>query len=212
MKKVYVFGRIFVAPWYRLWCRRIGGMENLPKPPFILASNHVSYYETMLYHCTISLSLNAKIHALVNGNYWNYFIPRLALNATEQIPIDVSKSEQSKKNNESALKNAAEYLKKGDIVMIFPEGHRSKDGRLLKAKTGIARLVSMSGVPVVPFGVIGAEKVLPKGAILPRFARCGVKIGKPMKFKKPKSKKEQEAITRKIMKEIAKLTGKTYDY
>ena len=216
MTRVYPLGRILMAWWYRLWTRKIEGTENLPNPPFIIASNHESYYETMVYHCTIAPKLNTKIHALVNGNYWRYLIPRLALNSTEQIPIDVSKSEDSKKNNENALRKAAEYLKKGDIVMVFPEGHRSKDGNLLKAKTGIARLALMSKVPVVPIGVIGAREVLPRGAIFPRFKRCEFRIGKQITFekyfKKKITEKELREITKSIMQKIAKLTNKKYTY
>lgn len=212
MKRVYPFARIFIGSWYRMWLRRMEGLENLPKPPFIIASNHASYYETILFHCTIALKLKTKIHALVNGNYWKYLIPRTVLNTTEHIPIDVSKTKDSKKNNEKALKKAAQYLKKKDIILIFPEGHRSKDGKLQKAKTGAARLALMSKAPVVPIGVIGSEKVMPRGSILPRFVRCDVKIGKPMHFKGKKTKSHLKHITRNIMTEIGKLIGQKYKH
>ena len=212
MGRVYPIARIVIGPWYRLWMRKMEGLENLPKPPFIIVSNHASYYETILYHCTIAIKLNKKIHALVNGNYWKYLIPRIVLNTTEHIPIDVSKSSKAKKNNEKALKKAARYLKKQDIIMIFPEGHRSQDGILLKGKTGAARLALMSKMPIVPIGVIGSNKVMPRGSLIPRFARCDVKIGKPLYFTGKPTKTNLENITRIIMKEIAKLINQKYIY
>jgi 1-acyl-sn-glycerol-3-phosphate acyltransferase len=216
MSRVYPLGRILIASWYKLWLRNIEGYENLPKPPFIIASNHASYYEIMLYHCTISLRLNTKIHALVNGNYWNNTVFRWFLDTTQHIPVDVSKTPEANINNQKALEKADEYLKKGDIVLIFPEGHRSKDGKLLKGKTGIAKLALISKAPVVPIGVIGSEKILPRGSLLPRFKRCDVKIGKPIFFDKHYDKKITKKllneITSTIMGEIATLIGQKYDY
>ena len=111
---------------------------------------------------------------------------------------------------------AKKYLKDGRILMIFPEGGRSKDGKLKKAYNGIALLALKSKVPVIPAGIIGADKVLPKGKYLPRFKRCEVKIGKPMHFNKFYNKKINkqilDVVTREIMKEIGKLIGQKYRY
>ena len=100
--------------------------------------------------------------------------------------------------------------------MIFPEGKRSPDGKLQKAYNGSAKLALKAKVPVLPVGIIDSHEVLPKGKILPRLKRCEVKIGKLMYFYKYYNKKPNEKIylqiTRKIMKEIAKLIGQKYNY
>ena len=83
-----------------------------------------------------------------------------------------------------------------------------------KEKTGAAKLAIEANVPVLPIGLINTDKVLPRGKFFPRFRRCDIKIGKPLHFNYAKNPDEKviEATTSKIMKEIAKLTNKTYNY
>ena len=99
---------------------------------------------------------------------------------------------------------------------IFPEGTRSIDGKLQQARSGIAKLVIAAKVPVLPIGIIGSHKILPKGKFLPRFKRCKINIGRPLYFKeyynKKTNKKILEDITRIIMKNIAKLVDQKYNY
>ncbi|MBI2557947.1 1-acyl-sn-glycerol-3-phosphate acyltransferase [Candidatus Woesearchaeota archaeon] len=210
---VYPIGKLIIFPIYKLWLRRVDGIENVPRDrAFIMAVNHSSYYDSILIHSIIIPKIDKKIHALVNGIYWNYALPRYFLNLGECIPVYVG-SNKNQKQNRNAMKKLLDYLKKGDIAMVFPEGTRSPDGKLQKAYTGIAKLALESKVSVLPCGIIGSNKVIPKGKILPGFARCDVKIGKPMTFENKKyNQKSFEEITRKIMKEIAKLIGQKYDH
>ena len=70
-----------------------------------------------------------------------------------------------------------------------------------------------SKMEVLPVGVIDSFKVLPRGAMFPRFVRCEIKIGKPIKFNNKKTtKKVIDETTRSIMKQIAKLINQKYSY
>ena len=110
---IYALARIFIAPWYRLWLRSLEGMENLPRDrPFIMAVNHQSYYETALIHSIIVPVLGKKIHALVNGAYWNHSFSKMFLDYSECIPVMMHKGRKSKKHNLKSLEKAAKYLKK----------------------------------------------------------------------------------------------------
>jgi len=214
---VYPISRLIISPVYRLWLRKADGRANIPKNnPFIVAANHVSYFETLLLPIIIVPETNKKIHALVNSYYWGNFFTRYFLNLWECIPVFVEKSEKDRSKNKKAFKVALNWLKKNEIIMIFPEGKRGDGRRLQKGYTGVARLALQSKAPVLPVGVIGSDKVMPKGASFPRFARCEVKIGKPMRFPQHYNKKINEKalheVTRSIMKEIAKLIGQEYDY
>ncbi len=213
---VYPCWKLFAFPIYRLWIRKVEGIENIPKDkPFIIATNHTSYYDTILIHSIPIPKFNKKIHAFVNSSYWKYPVIRNILNHGECIPVFVKK-EKNIGGNKTAFEKALIYLKKDEIVQIFPEGGRSHDGKLKKAYTGIARLALNAKVPVVPIGIIGSNKVLPKGKAFPRFAKCNVKIGKTIEFSayynKKMTNKLLEEITRCIMKEIAKLIGQSYNY
>ena len=202
---------------YHLWVRKISGLENIPRnEPFIIAPNHSSYYDTILPYTILIPLLNKQIHALVNSMYWDYFFSRIIITHGQCIPVYVEKNTKSKKLNEISLKKAANYIKKGDIIQMFPEGKRSYKGNLGKAYTGIAKLALTTKSKVVPFGIIDSDKVFPKGKFLPRFKRCEIKIGRPMNLEsyygKPLTKNILEQTTTKIMKEIAKLTGKKYTH
>ena len=214
---VYPIGRFIVPPIYKLWLRRVKGLNNVPKDkPFIMAANHTSYYDVLLLPCIIVPKINKKIHALVNNYYWRNFFTRFFLDLWENIPVFVDKEKNTKENNKLALKKALQHLKNNELIMIFPEGRRSYDGKLNKAYAGIARLALQAQVPILPCGIIGSNQVLPKGKILPRFTKCEVKIGKLMYFKKYYNKKPTKKIldniTRSIMKEIGKLIGQKYNY
>lgn len=214
---VYPIGKLIIPPIYKLWLRKVEGIKNVPRDkPFIIAANHASYYDALLIHVILIPKINKKAHALVNSYYWKYFIARIFLDWGECIPVFVEKDEKSRAKNRQAFEKALNYLKKGELVEIFPEGKRSPDGKLQKAYTGVAKLALKAKVPVLPCGIIDSNKVLPRGKAFPRFARCEVKIGKLMHFNEYHNKKITnkvlEEITRKIMKEIATLTGKRYNY
>lgn len=214
---VYTVWKLLVFPIYRLWLRKIEGLNNIPTNKlFIIAANHTSYYDSLLLHSTLIPRLNKKIHAFVNSLYWKYPIIRSILEHGECIPVFVEKEGNSKEKNKQASEKALNYLEKGEIIEIFPEGARSYDGKLRKAYNGVARLALKAKVPVLPVGIIDSYKVLPKGKIFPRLARCKVKIGKLMYFEKYYNKKLNnkifEEVTRSIMKQIAKLISQKYNY
>lgn len=211
----YPISKYIVPHIYLMWLRKVNGMENVPKDkPFIVAVNHTSYYDALLLPCIIGPKINKQVHAWVNSFYWKYPITRFFLNLWGGIPMYVEKEKGAKRKNKATFKQSIKYLKKGELIMILPEGRRS-NGKLLKAYPGIARLALSAKVPVLPCGIIGANEVMPKGAIFPRFVRCEVRIGKLMHFDKFYNKKDEntyEHVTRSIMKEIAKLIGQKYNY
>lgn len=213
----YPISKWIVPAIYKPWLKKVEGIENIPREkPFIIAANHSSYFDVFLPPILTVLKTNKKVHALVNSYYWNPPITRFFLNLWEAVPVYVEKEKSSKEKNKKAFSKALAYLKKNELVMIFPEGTRSNDGKLGKAYPGVAKLALESKKPVLPFGIIGAYKVIPKDAAFPRFARCEVKIGKPISFEKYYDKKinekMSEEVTRKIMREIAKLIGQKYNH
>ena len=99
---------------------------------------------------------------------------------------------------------------------IFPEGHRSYEHKLREGKTGVAKLALASHVPVIPVGIRGSSKILPRDSYFLKFKRCEVNIGKPLYFEKyykqQNNKKALKIVTHKIMKEISKLSNYSYPY
>ena len=80
------------------------------------------------------------------------------------IPIDREQARRAV----AALEIAAGVLRRGDVLGIYPEGTRSRDGLLHKGHTGVAQLSLMSGAPIVPVGLVGTDHIQPVGTKVPR--------------------------------------------
>ncbi len=76
-----------------------------------------------------------------------------------------------------ALRTAIKLLKEGKVLLIFPEGTRSPNGKLIPLETGAAFVALTAGVPIVPLGLDGADKLLPYDSPIVRPAKVRVKIG-----------------------------------
>jgi len=211
---VYPIAKLIIRPLCMLYVKKIRCKENIPKDKaFIVASNHESYLDTFVVPVIIVANTNKKAHFYTNHSYFKNWVMRTYLKWGGCIPVSAEKSKEGKRINKKAYEEAVQLLKSKEIVGIFPEGHRSYDGKLLKAKTGIANLILDTNAAVLPIGLVGTRNVWPKGKKLPKFKRCEANIGKLMHFnEKRKDKKTKEEITRKIMKEIGKLAGKRYEH
>ncbi|MBI2134961.1 1-acyl-sn-glycerol-3-phosphate acyltransferase [Candidatus Woesearchaeota archaeon] len=206
--------RYIFSPVLKLWIRKVNGIENLPtNRPFILAPNHCSYMEHFLIGAVIIPHLSKKLHFIAKKEHFQSIAQSswhsLWEKYTTYIPIDREKGEE-------AIKAAVSYLRKGAVIVIYPEGTRSLTGKIQKGKTGVSRLALWARVPVVPLGIKGAFEILPKGKKIPRLKKADLSFGKPMYFgkyyNKPINKKILKEITTKIMKEIARLSGQEYNY
>ena len=212
---VYPIGKLIIPLIAKLWIGKVIGLDNIPKDrPFIIAANHSSYLDDFSMPPLVILYLNKKLHMYCNDRFYKNKFFAAFLNWAKCIPISIQT--KNKKVNKRAFKLALKYLKKGEPVGIFPEGGISIDGKLKEAKTGIAKLALVARVPVLPIGIIGSYKVLPREAKFPKFKRFDIKIGKLIYldkyFGKENNKKVLKVATTLIMKKIAKLINKRYRY
>jgi len=216
-KMVYPIGkRIFFPIVKLLWLEKIVGLSNLPQEPFVFACNHASFIDDVIVPVMVCKSINKYIHIYCNDTFLKNPLTQIYLEWGKVIPIRVYKSKDQKKINEKAVNLALEYLKKNEPVGLFPEGHRSKDGKLQKAYNGVASLALKAKVTVVPIGTTGTYEIWPKGKKLPNFNKCTINIGKPIHldqyYGKEKNKKVLKEVTSLIMKEIAKLSKQKYNF
>ncbi len=201
----------FLTNSYRIFVRKVHGIENLPKNTgFIVAANHSSYLDVITMSTVLSTK-NYNIRYLAKPELFNNWLFKRLQKVYEGIPID------RKLKGKEALKLAISALNEGHVVGIYPEGTRSLDGKLQKGKTGVARLALWAKVPVVPIGITGAFDLMPKGQIIPKFRKnIIINIGKPIYFNryynKRVTKKLLRAVTDKIMNKIAGLSLQEYVY
>lgn len=218
---VYTLVGLFLGNFIRMYIRKTKGIENIPRDkPFISAANHAGFADDLIMPITILRYTNKKFHIFVNSRFYKNFFLRRFFYRYGCIPVNVSKDvldeEARKATNKRAFDEAIQSLKKGEVFGVFPEGGRSPDGSLQKAKSGVAKVALTARVPVVPFGIKGSYEIMPKGAKFPKFRRADIVIGKPIYFDKyygkEKDYKTLEEVTTIIMKEIAKLTGQEYNH
>ncbi|MGW7221445.1 lysophospholipid acyltransferase family protein, partial [Streptomyces sp. NPDC054826] len=126
------------------------------------------------------------------------------------IPVD----RDGGRGGVAALMTGHRVLEEGNVFGIYPEGTRSPDGRLYRGRTGIARLTLMTGAPVVPFAMIGTDKLQPGGAGLPRPGRVTVRFGEAMEFSRyegmDRDRYVLRAVTDSVMTEVMRLSGQEY--
>lgn len=171
------------------------GRENIPMQGGVLiAANHISYLDPPLIGAIMPRM------ATFMARKGLFEIPVLSLFIRQvSIPVD------RQRPRPSTIKEAVRRLRSGEAVVLFPEGRRSDTGELLEGKRGAGMLVSLSGVPVVPTLVIGADKALPVDAKWLKRARITVVFGKPIYYTSTKKEadNEQDEISREIMTVIS---------
>ena len=195
---------------FRPW---VTGADNIPKQgAVILASNHLSFVDSVF----LPICIGRDMVFLAKSEYFTTkgikgWATKWFMKGTGMLPIDRSGGKAS----EASLNTGLRVLAEGRVLGIYPEGTRSPDGKLYRGRTGIARMVLESGVPVVPVAMIDTEKVMPIGAKWPKMRRPGIIIGKPLDFSRFQGMEGDRfilrAVTDEIIYELAGLSGQQYE-
>jgi 1-acyl-sn-glycerol-3-phosphate acyltransferase len=169
---------------------RVTGHERLPREgPFILVANHASNVDGVLIAAWLQPVARRPIR----------FLAKEQLFATPLRPLLESFGTilvRAGGSDVDAYRKARAALDRGEIVGVFPEGSRSPDGVLREAYRGVALLAARTQAPVVPVGLTGTDRFLPRGAILPRVGtRLGVQVGHPFVVTLDSSLERRAALT-----------------
>lgn len=209
----WVFKWFLVAPALRLLTRPwLEGEQNIPETgAAILVSNHISAGDTFLLPALIKRRLTFPAKAeLFQGTKLRDRFAGWWLTSVGMLPMDRSGGRASA----GSMNGVLGVLRDGELLGIFPEGTRSPDGRLYKGKTGVARLVLTSGVPVVPLAMINTQFVPSRLARIPMMRRPGIRFGKPMDFSRyAASGNDRDTlrwVTDEIMNAVMELSGQEY--
>jgi 1-acyl-sn-glycerol-3-phosphate acyltransferase len=167
----YISREIFILSLKIMLKIRVFGQENLPKPPFIITSNHASLMDPPM----VALACRKyPVNFMAKQELFDHPIMGFWTRNVRCIPT------KRGKNAVKGIKEALRRLKKGCVVGVFPEGTRSEDGSLQEAKIGTGFLMVKAEVPVVPVFVYGSAKAFPKGKSVVFGTKAGAIIGKPI--------------------------------
>jgi 1-acyl-sn-glycerol-3-phosphate acyltransferase len=192
-----------------VWRPTVEGLDNVPPTgPVIVASNHLSFADSLV----IPIVAPRKVVFLAKADYFTGTgikgaLSRAWFEGIGMIPVD----RDDTKAAIASLDTALAVLGRGEAFGIYPEGTRSRDGRLYRGRTGVGHLALTSGAPVIPVGLEGTQHLQPVGSRVPRLARVTVRFGQPLHFAGrydgvPLGRARREG-TDEVMSAIARLSG-----
>jgi 1-acyl-sn-glycerol-3-phosphate acyltransferase len=202
-----------LGPLMRLMFRpRVEGIEQIPASgPVIVAGNHLTFIDSLILPlvCRRQVFFIGKDEYVtgkgLKGRLMAWFFTGVGM-----IPVE----RDGGRGGVAALMTGRRVLEEGKVFGIYPEGTRSPDGRLYRGRTGIARLVLMTGAPVVPFAMIGTDRLQPGGRGLPRPGRVTVRFGRVLEFSRyegmDRDRYVLRAVTDEVMSEVMRLSGQEY--
>ncbi|MBI4324740.1 MAG: 1-acyl-sn-glycerol-3-phosphate acyltransferase [Chloroflexi bacterium] len=195
--------RVIFAGYFR---RRVFNVERVPlSGPLILAANHASFMDPPL----IGSAIDREINYLARDTLFRFPLVGPILRSVHVVPVD------REGGGGAGLKAILERLLAGGAIILFPEGTRTRDGRLQRARSGIGLTVIKSTAPVVPVRLFGTYEAYRRQFRFPRPSRVTVKFGQPLDFatlraeakncSKARLKEIYRQIADEIMAAIAKL-------
>ena len=194
-------------PVRRLWPLELSGFDTVPQVgPAILCANHLSFFDSVF----LMMTLDRPVYFIGKADYLDSWKTRRLFPAMGMIPIDRDNGARAM----VALDAAADVLREGALLCVFPEGSRSRDGLLHRGYSGAARLAMTVDCPILPVGITGTQDVQPPGARLPRPGRaCSISIGDPLSAAQEDGsgrKMVARTLTDELMERIAALSGQDY--
>ena len=190
-----------------LWPLQLAGYDQVPSTgPAILCPNHLSFFDSVF----MMMTLDRPVYFIGKVEYLDSWKTRRLFPAMGMIPID----RESGTRAMVALDAATGVLRDGALLCVFPEGSRSRDGRLHRGYPGAARLATSVDCPILPVGIVGTDQIQPPGARLPRPGlACSITIGTPLTpslHGGAGRKLAARTLTDQLMQRIAHLTGQEY--
>ncbi len=192
--------RWFWANGVRLFLQLYGGyyitgLQNIPKSGGVICvANHASNIDPLLAWSAVYRV--RELHGIAKIELWNNPVVAYFMNCMGSVSVTRGAADRT------MLKTTFALLEKGHAVGIFPEGTRSRDGRLQPAQPGLALIVKRSGAPVLPAAILGTRAMMPPGKSFPKPAKLHMVFGEPIWFAPDTPK---ETVLRETMEAIARL-------
>src|SRR4051812_22678678 len=187
---VYWVVRALLQPFFHVYFRmeRLGREHAPADGPLLIAANHRSFLDPFV----VGFLVRRPVYFVAKKELFSNRLVAWLLNSLGAFPIDRGNADGD------AMATAREILERGDAVVIFPEGTRTRPGPLGEPKRGVGRLALETGAPVLPVAVFGTEDVRRGWRIRPRKIR--VRCGRPITF--PHVDKPSPALAKAVTDRI----------
>jgi 1-acyl-sn-glycerol-3-phosphate acyltransferase len=207
MRPFYGFFHYLAQCFHTVWFRgEVVGTDNFPTDgPFLIAANHASHFDPPI----VGSHVPRQMRFFARKSLWSNRGLAWWLNQVETIPVERDSGDVG------AVKRVLQALKENRAVVLFPEGTRTTDGQLQKAKAGVGLMACKTGVPVVPCRVYGSFTAFGRGTTIPRFGTpIDIVFGPPIsaaQYDDPAAGKARyEQAAQRIMDRIAALPPPVY--
>lgn len=178
--------RIMFKVIYRL---KVEGLENVPKEGgAIIAPNHMSSFDPPLTGSALKRPLNF----MAKKELFDIPVLGFCIKRTNAFPVKRGVHDMA------AMRNAFQILEDGGLLLMFPEGTRSKDGKLGKARAGAGMVACNAQVPLIPVKLKNTDNML-------KFKRIKVKFGEPIFPPKEFSKEDYLKLSQKTLNSISEM-------
>ncbi len=164
---LHVFCRLFGVILFRI---RVKGRENQGDGGALICSNHQSFFDPVL----IGLAFEQRMNYLARKPLFKFFLFRWLIEYLDAILIDRDGM------GLQGIKETLRRLKRSEMVLIFPEGTRTRDGQVAHLKPGFVTLARRGKQPLVPVGLDGAYDAWPRNSKLPQLSIIHICIGEPI--------------------------------
>ena len=189
----------------RLFKIQVEGLDKLPQEGFVLTPNHLSVLDPFVLAAALDDKRLSRTHwagwtGMAFSNPLFSAVSRLA----QAVPIEPQRAVMS------SLAFGAAVLKRQRCLIWFPEGERSRQGKLLPFRPGIGMLLERYPVPVIPVAIIGTYQAMPPGSKWPKFITLTVRFGQPQDPRQlvdraGADEPGYQAIAQRLHQEVARL-------
>jgi 1-acyl-sn-glycerol-3-phosphate acyltransferase len=192
---LYNFAKGMFRLQFKIMGWKVQGVENLPRQgPVILAINHISMWDPVVAACSIPRPARFMAKEEI------FSLPLLGRLFLKLGAFPIKRGQ----GDINAIRQSLSILKEGQVLGLFPEGKRSKNGNIQKGMPGMVFLMEKSKASIVPIKVNGTQHMLTKG-----WGNLSVVIGKPLSAEMLKAPEgidnRREWIAERIMKAVLDL-------
>ncbi len=167
----YAFVRVLVVGFCRVfWRLRVEGTAHVPDGPFVLSPVHRSNVDTPL----VATVTRRPLRYMGKDAMWKYGWSAWFFTSLGGFPVHRGTADRE------ALKKCVSVLQGGEPLVLFPEGTRQSGPEVQPLFDGAAYVAARTGVPIIPVGIGGSAKAMPKGSKLLSPVFFNVLVGKPM--------------------------------